>query len=99
MEALQIVATVVGIIVGLGTILTGIAIAYRWVRKWTFISHEELNRLKGVEAEHQKCEAEKERLRKLDNPMAREIQAQLDRAYKPPEVEAEFDPRFPSKNR
>jgi tRNA A58 N-methylase Trm61 len=57
---------------------------YRWFRSWKILKQREFERLKTVEAQHQKCEVEKERLGKLDNPMAREIRAQLDRVGKSP---------------
>jgi len=95
----EIFQFVVAIAAGIGAIyaaVKAITALIRWLRTWKIIKLQEFKRLKTIEAEHEKCEAEKERLRKLDNPIAREIQAQLERSYEPPETE--FDPRFPSKN-
>ena len=71
---------------------------YRWIRSWKLIKRREFERLKTIEAEHHKGEAEKERLRKLDSPIAREIRAQLGI---PPElkVETEFSVFDKPKNR
>jgi len=57
METLQIVGTVVGILVGLGTIFGGVRIASRWVRSWTFVKREELDRLKKIEPKYKDCVA------------------------------------------
>ena len=101
MEILQTVGLVVGIIVGVCTIIAGIPPTVRWLRSWKILRLKEFERLIAIESDHQKCEAEKERLRKLDNPMAREIRAQIERAQKPQDVEVDskFHLLFAEKNR
>ena len=89
MDTLEAIGVVVGIIVGLGTIAGAMYWIYHWFRTWKIIKLKELDRLKGIEAEHQKCEAEKKRLGNLDNAFAREIRAQLGKQYEPPKVEVE----------
>jgi hypothetical protein len=100
---MEIFQFVVAVAAGIGAIcaaVKAIAALIRWLRTWKIIKLQELKRLKAIEAEHQKCEAEKERLRKLDNPIAREIRDQLDRMNepKPIRVNTEFNAREPFKN-
>jgi hypothetical protein len=81
---------IVAIFAVLGSLWAGITYipkGYRWLRSWAFINREELKRLKD-------SEAELERLRKLDNPLRREILAQINAARQQPvRMETEFDPR------
>jgi len=99
MENLEAAATIVGIITGLGTIGWGIYLAFRWLRARKVIKRWEYNRLKGIETEHQKCVAERERLSTLDN-WGREIRdGSAHRLAKEPDVDTEFDPRGPVRNR
>jgi hypothetical protein len=100
-DTLKYVGEIAGGIVAIGIILAGIPPAFRWLRSWKIIKLQEFKRFKGIDAEHHECEAEKERLRKLDNPIARDIRAQLERSYEPQEIKvnSEFDAREPFKNR
>ena len=71
---MEIFQFVVAIAAGIGAsyaAVKAIAALIRWLRTWKIIKLQEFKRLKVIEAEHQKCEAEKERLRKLDNPTKR----------------------------
>lgn len=63
---------------------------YRWLRSWTFIKREEVDRLKEIEAQYENLERAKPRR-----------VAVLESSFiKPPivNVEREFDPRAPFKN-
>jgi hypothetical protein len=57
METLGAVGIIVGIIVGLGTIIWAVAVAVRWILAHTYIERDELARLKTIEKKYETCKS------------------------------------------
>lgn len=83
MEFVQALGTQGGMAVGLLSIAAEILLGYWLLRNFKIIRRREYDRLKGTEAEHQRCISEWDRLGTIDG-WAREVRS---------EVEAEFEPR------
>jgi hypothetical protein len=98
LETLFTVGKIAAALVSIGTAIKYVPKGYRWIRSWKLIKRRDFEALQKILVEHQKCEAEKERLRKLNSPMAREIRAYLEN---PPDVkvDSEFNVLEPFKNR
>jgi hypothetical protein len=80
MELVEIVLKTAALIATLYAAIKAIVALVHWLKKWKIIRRREFTRLVKVEAEHQKCETEKDRQRKLDYPLSKETRAQLEMA-------------------
>ena len=90
MEMVEIVLKIAALIATLCAAIKAIVALVDWLKKWKILKREEFTRLVKLEAEHQKDEAEKERQRKLDNPLAKEIRAQIEKARQPVKVKTDY---------
>ena len=86
---MEILAIVTQIAVSIGALwgaFKAIAALGRWVRSWTLIKRKDFDRLKTIEAEHQKC------------AVSGQIPTEIEKPYEPLKVYSEFDPRVSFKN-
>ena len=72
MEILVSIGTIAGAVASIAGAVKYIPKLYNWVCSWKIVKRREFERLKTIEIEHQKCDAEKEKMRSLLKPMARE---------------------------
>jgi hypothetical protein len=98
MEILQALGTQGGMAVGLVSVVAEILVAYWFLRSFKIIKRREYVRLKGTEAEHQRCQAEWDRMCALDN-WAKDIRIAARGFANKVEVEPEFDAPEPIRNR
>jgi hypothetical protein len=86
-EPAENIIAIVGV---LGLIWAGIKFiprGYRWVRSWTFVKSEELERLKTLEKNHKGCE--EERLRSIEET-AKGVRAALEKSREPVKVVTDY---------
>ena len=100
MANLEAVARLLAVFVGVVLVGGGIALAYQWLRSFRVIKRSEYDRLQRAETEHQRCQAEWDRLCTLDN-WAKEIRIGSRNLVKSHniQVEPEFDARESVRNR
>ena len=67
MEIFQTLGSQGAIVVGFASTAAEIVVAFLFLRTFKIIRRREYARLKGTEAEHQRCQAEWDRMCSLDN--------------------------------
>jgi hypothetical protein len=90
MELVEIVLKIAALIATLYAAIKAIVALVNWLKKWKIIRRREFTRLVKLEAEHQKCEAEKEGQRKPDYPWPKEMGAQIEEACQPVRVQTDY---------
>jgi hypothetical protein len=91
---------IVAILVLLGFVLAGVKYVpkgYRRLRSWKIVKRDEYTGLKTIEAEHQKCRPELERLHKFEKLQEFRVELHPSAATEPFKPTMKFDPRFPNR--